>query len=63
MDSKGEIEEQLVNHFEDIMTEDRGDRRQDINNTTRLIPRVITRENNEMLVKPISMQGVEEAAN
>ena len=43
------------------MTEDSSDRSQDIAHISTLIPRVITREDNEMLIKPISMQEVEEA--
>ena len=45
------------------MVEDRGNRGKDIDKITRLIPKVVTRENNEMLLKPISMQEVEEAVN
>ena len=59
VESRGEIEEVLVHHFEEIMTEDRGDRSQEIAKITILTCRVITREHNEILVKPISMQEVE----
>ena len=45
------------------MTEDSSERSQDIAHINTLIPRVITREDNEMLVKPISMQEVEEAVS
>ena len=37
------------------MIEERGDRSQDIAWITALIPRVITREDNEMLTKPVTM--------
>ena len=45
------------------MSEDQADRRQKIEKITRLIPRVVTQEHNEMLVKPIDLQEVEEAMN
>ena len=63
VESRGEIKEELVHYFEEIMVEDRGDRRHDITKITILIPKVVTRENNEMLLKPISMQEVEEVVN
>ena len=40
------------------MTEERGDRNQDIARITVVIPRVINREDNEMLTKPVSMREV-----
>ena len=43
------------------MTKDNNDRDQDIARITALIPRSLTREDNEMLNKRISMQEVEEA--
>ena len=58
-----EIEEEPTHHFEDILTEDKGDRGQDIARITRLIPKVVTRENNEMILKTISMQEMEEVVN
>ena len=45
------------------MTEDRGDKSQDIVRVTVLIPKVITREDNEMINQPISMQEVEETVS
>ena len=43
------------------MTEDGGDKGQDIARIIVLIPRAFSREDNEMLNRPISMQGVEDA--
>ena len=45
----------MTHHFEDILNEDRGDRGQDIAIITRIIPKIVTMENNEILLKPISM--------
>ena len=43
------------------MTKDGNDRDQDIVKIIALIPRTITREDNDMLNKPISMRKVEDA--
>ena len=56
-----EVGEELVNHFKEIMTEDNGDRDRHIAWIMTLIPRTISREDNENLSKPITMQEVEEA--
>ena len=45
------------------MTEDNNDRDWDIARITDLIPRRVTREDNEILNNPISMQEVEEVVN
>ena len=60
METRGEIEEELTNYFEWIMTEHGNDKDHDITRITVLIPRTVTREDNEMLNKPISMQEVED---
>ena len=56
MGTRIEVEEGLVNHFKDIMTEDNSERGQDIDRITSLIPSIVTGENNENLTKPISLQ-------
>ena len=63
VDTRREIEAELTQHFSEILREDGGDRSRDIEQITRLIPRLVTEENNEMLNKPIWMQEVEEAVN
>ena len=63
METRGEIEEELTSYFEGIMTEDGVDRDQDIARTTALIPGTLSREDNEMLNKPISMQEVEDVVS
>ena len=63
MDTRWEIEAELTQHFSEILREDGGDRSRDIEQIIRLIPRLVTVENNEMLNKSIGMQEVEEAVN
>ena len=58
-----EIEEELNHYFTEILNEDIQDRERDIAQITRLIPPSVTREDNEMLVKPVTLQEVEEAVN
>ena len=61
VETQREIEEELSQHFSGILKEDGGDRSRAINMITDLIPRTVTKENNEMqLVKLVSMQEVEE---
>ena len=61
METREEVREELTNHFKEIMTEDYGNREHDISRITALIPRSVSREDNENLSKPITMQEVEEA--
>ena len=63
VETRREIEAELTQHFSEILREDGGDRGQDIEQITSLIPRLVTGENNEMLIKPIGMWEVEEAVN
>ena len=63
METRREIEAELTQHFSEILREDGGDKSWDIEQITRLVPRLVTGENNEMLNKPIEMQEVEEAVN
>ena len=50
-----EVEEGLVNHFKEIMTEDNSERGQDIDQITSLIPSIFIREENKNLTKLISL--------
>ena len=63
VETRREIEEELSQHFSDIRKEYGGDRSRAINRITNLIPRTVTKENNEMLIKLVSMQEVEEVIN
>ena len=60
LETREDIEEELTNHFKEIMIEDNTDRGQDIDMIIALIPRIVSMEDNESLIKPISMQEVEE---
>ena len=61
VETREEVEEELTSCFKGIMTEDNNSREQEIPQIIDLIPRSISREDNENLNKPISMQEVEEA--
>ena len=58
-----EIDEELNHYFAEILNEDIHDRDRDIAQITHLIPPSVTREDNEMLVKLVTLQEVEEAVN
>ena len=58
--TREEIDKDLVIHFKEIMTEDNIERKWDIDRITSLTPRSVSREDNESLTKPISMQEFEE---
>ena len=63
VDTRREIETELTQYFSEILREEVGNRSREIEKITSLIPSLVTVENNEMLVKPIEMQEVEEAVN
>ena len=63
IETRGEIEEDLSNYFSEILSEDDHDRERYIAKITRLIPSTIIGENNEMLIKAVSLREVEEAVN
>ena len=62
IETRGEIEAELSHYFSEILNEDVHDRERDIAQITRTIPSNVTKENNEMLIKTVSLQEVEEAA-
>ena len=55
METREEVKEELSSYFKGIMTEDNYSREQDIAQITVMIPRVVSREDNENLNKPISL--------
>ena len=57
------IEEELNHYFAKILNEYLQDRERDIAHITGLISPLVTREDNEMLVKLVTLQEVEEAVN
>ena len=62
METREEIEATLNQNFKEIMIEPSHDRSREINQITRNIPSPITQQHNELLMKPISLTEVEEAA-
>ena len=61
METTEEIEATLNHHFFDIMCELRQDIWEDIKNITRLIPFMVTNEQNDLLMNIITLNEVEEA--
>ena len=59
VETRGEVEEELTSYFKGIITKENSDKDQNIDCIIALIPRKVTREDNEMLNNPISMQEVE----
>ena len=55
VETREEVEEELSSYFKGIMTEDNFSREQDITQVIALIPRVVSREDNENLKKPIAL--------
>lgn len=63
VENRDEIEATLNQHFSDIPSDPRQDRREDIEKITRLIPRLVSNEKNDLLTKPITLNWVEEAVS
>ena len=63
VETRMEMEEKLTQNFFDILSEDGGDRGRSISRITRLIPKTVSKENNEMLIKPVAMQEVQEVVH
>ena len=55
VETHGEIEEELIQHFKGIMIKDQEDMTQDIDHITRIISRVVTQEHNEILIRTIDL--------
>jgi hypothetical protein len=53
-----EMEDELVNYYTNLLSEPILDRSQAINKITQHIPNLITHEQNEALMRPISMEEV-----
>ena len=60
MESREEIETTLNNFFKDIMTDPRPERGTNIDQITRLIPSLVSDEQNDLMMKPITLYEVEE---
>ena len=61
METREEVEEELSSYFKGILIEDNNSREQEITQITDLIPKSVSREDDENLNKTISMQEFEEA--
>eukprot|EP00253_Pinus_taeda_P016963 PITA_16963 len=55
------IEEILLNHFQQVHQEQAVDRQRAIGKITSNIPKLVTKEHNELLMRPIQIQEVDEA--
>eukprot|EP00253_Pinus_taeda_P028735 PITA_28735 len=56
-----EIEQTLLNHFQQVHRESAGDRQREIEKITSNIPKLVTEEQNELLMRPVQPQEVDEA--
>eukprot|EP00253_Pinus_taeda_P003053 PITA_03053 len=61
IESHEEIENEFLKHFAQVHTEPEGDRRPTIARITNNVPKIITEEHNELLLRPILMQEVDDA--
>ena len=50
-ETRGEIEEELVQQFKNLMIEDQDNRKKDIEKINHLILRLVTQEHNEIMIK------------
>ena len=58
-----DMEQELINYFQDLLTEEIYDKNQAINQVTTHIPTILTAEHNASLMKEISMTELEVAVN
>eukprot|EP00253_Pinus_taeda_P029178 PITA_29178 len=62
VETREEIESALLNYFKQMHREPNVDRSQAIEKITRNIPKLISEEHNQLLLKPVDLQEVELAA-
>jgi hypothetical protein len=55
------METTLISHFQNLITEPLPDRREAINKITRNVPSLVTQEQNSVLLRPITIEEVDEA--
>jgi len=60
IETHDEIEGEFLNYFKEALQEPNINRIPAINKLLKSIPKVITEEHNNLLIKPISLQEVEE---
>ena len=59
MENHAEIEKEFINHFQAVHQEPLFDRHPTIEKITQNIPKVITEEHNQLLLRPVSTQEVD----
>lgn len=59
MEKHEDIEEEFINHFKKVHQEPQIDRMQVIEKITKNIPKIITEEHNQLLLRSVSLQEVE----
>eukprot|EP00253_Pinus_taeda_P034383 PITA_34383 len=62
LETQEDIEKEFLNYFKDMCQEPNINRDEAINNISRNIPRLVSEDQNTLLLKPISLQEVESAA-
>jgi len=62
MEKQEDIEEELTNHFKIVHQEQHTDRRQAINEILKHIPKLITEEHNQLLLRLVTILEVEESS-
>ena len=55
-----DIEQELLNYFKDMLKEPNIECQPSINKITQHIPRIITEDHNQMLLRPVTMQEVDQ---
>ena len=56
-----DLENHLVDYFQDLLTEPIPDRSEAINQITRHVPTLVTQEQNEALLRPFTIEEVDQA--
>jgi exonuclease III len=59
--SHADLETHLVDYFQDLLTEPIPDRSEAINQITRCVPTLVTKEQNEALLRPFTIEEVDQA--
>jgi exonuclease III len=59
--SHADLETHLVDYFQDLLTEPIGDRQAAINKVTQNIPLLVTQEQNDALLRPFTLEEVDQA--
>lgn len=63
MEKQEDIEKEITNHIKTVHQEQPIDRQRAINEILQHIPKLITEEHNQLLLRPVTIMEVEEASN